>query len=320
MEKLGIGRAINRALCESMRDDDTVVLLGEDIGKSGGSFGVTRNLLQEFGPARVLDTPISEAAITNLAVGAAMSGLKPVLEIMFMDFLTLSMDALVNQAAKAHFMFGGQYNVPLVVRTPHGAGVSAGPQHSQCLEGWLAHTPGLKVVVPSNSTDAYHLLKASIADPNPVIFVENKANYGRRFDFEKREAQPLGTARVVCSGDDVSIVTWGSTVWLAEEANELLQAAAEIIDLRTIQPWDESAVLTSLKKTRHLVVLHEAVGDFGPGAEIAARMAHIGFDYLDGPIIRVGSAFTPVPFQQQAERAYLPDARDVFDACLQALS
>jgi pyruvate dehydrogenase E1 component beta subunit len=305
-------RAVTNALADAMAEDPTVILIGEDIAEAGGPFGATKGLLQRFGPERVRDTPISEAAIAGAAVGAALSGLKPVLEIMFMDFTTLVMDALVNQAAKARFMFGGQGSVPMVLRTPHGGGLGAGPQHSQCLEAWFAHVPGLKVVCPSDPASAYGLLRSAISDPDPVIVVENKALYALKADApETLPLIPIGKAAVARPGRDVTIVTYGATVHTALDAARQLAAdgiEAEILDLRSIQPWDEEAVLASLARTHRLVVAHEAVEAFGVGAEIAARMADVGFDELDGPIVRVGAPFMPVPFSKGLERAYQPSA------------
>ncbi len=301
-----------------MAHDDKVVLLGEDIANAGGSFAVTRGLLAKYGPDRVIDMPIAENAIAGMAVGLAVGGYRPVIEIMFMDFMTLTMDAVVNQAAKLHFMFGGQGAVPLVVRTQHGGGLNAGPQHSQCLEAWFAHIPGLKVVVPATLDDAYALLQSAIADPNPVIFVENKALYPMKGDLsEAPPPVPLGQARIARSGRDVTIVSYGAMVHkvlaaartLADEGIE-----AEVIDLRTVQPWDEACVLQSLSRTHRLVVAHEAVEAFGVGAEIVARMAQIGFDELDGPIMRVGGAFMPVPFGRTLEAAYMPGEAHVIAA------
>ena len=247
-----------------------------------------------------------------------MSGLRPVVEIMFMDFVTLAMDALVNQAAKANFMFGGQRSVPMVLRTPHGGGLSAGPQHSQCLEALLAHIPGLKVVCPSTPSDAYALMRAAIRDPNPVVFVENKALYARS---ETREgAWPkaeIGVAATARAGRDATVVSYGAMVHEAIAAADTLAASnveVEVIDLRSLQPWDEQAVLASLARTHRLVIAHEAVEAFGPGAEIAARMADIGFDELDGPIVRVGAPFMPVPFARNLENAYRPSASDIVAA------
>lgn len=310
MAQLRYGAAIGQALADAMQADPSVIVMGEDIAGAGGSFAITRGLLDKFGPERVIDTPISEAAIAGMAVGAAMSGLKPVLEIMFMDFTTLAMDAMVNQAAKARFMFGAQCSVPMVLRTPHGGGLSAGPQHSQCLEAWFAHVPGLKVVCPSGPANAYGLLRAAIADPDPVVFVEHKGLYGQRGEVpDVLAAIPLGQAATLRPGSDVTVVAYGAAVALALQAAEQLAGdgiSLEVIDLQTIQPWDEAAVLASLAKTGHLVVVHEAVEAFGVGAEIAARMADIGFAHLAGPIVRVGAPFMPVPFSAALEMQYRP--------------
>lgn len=318
MSEVRFGQAISRALADAMAADASVVVIGEDIAGPGGPFGVTRGLLDKFGAERVRDTPISEAAIVGAAVGAAMSGLRPVVEIMFMDFVTLAMDALVNQAAKARFMFGGQLSVPMVVRMPHGGGINAGPQHSQCLEAWLAHVPGLKVVCPATIADAYGLTRAAIADDDPVIVVENKALYAVKGDLpDGTGATPIGRARTARDGSDVTIVSYGATVGVAlAAAAELAQSGieAEVIDLRSLQPWDENAVLASLSRTHRLVVAHEAVEAFGVGAEIAARMADVGFDELDGPIVRVGAPFMPTPFAKTLEDWYRPDAAKVVAA------
>lgn len=323
MAELRMVQAVNRALAEAMAEDPAVILLGEDVGAAGGPFGATRGLLDRFGPDRVRDTPISEAGIVGAAVGAALSGLKPVAEIMFMDFITLAMDALVNQAAKARFMFGGQRGVPMVLRTPHGGGLSAGPQHSQCLEAWLCHIPGLKVVCPATPADAHALLRAAIADPDPVVFVENKSLYAMKGEVEDAPATvPIGRASIARPGRDATIVAYGAAVhWATEAATMLAQDGieAEIVDLRSLQPWDEAAVLESLARTHHLVIAQEAVEAFGVGAEIAARMADIGFDELDGPILRVGAPFTPVPFAKELERAYRPDAARIAAAVRRTL-
>jgi len=311
-------RAVNRALVDAMKADPSVILLGEDIANAGGSFKATRDLLQEFGPERVYDTPIAEAAITGMAIGAALSGLRPVAEIMFMDFITLSMDMLVNQAAKARYMFGGQGSVPMVLRTPHGGSLSGGPQHSQCLEAWFAHVPGLKVVVPATVEDAYGLLRAAINDPDPVIVVENKALYAMKGDLPDNPATPLiGEAAVRREGADVTLVTYGAMLWTSLKAAEAAAGdggSVEVIDLRSIQPWDEEAVLRSLQKTHRLMIVHEAVEAFGVGAEIAARMADIGFDELDAPIIRVAAPFSPVPFSPALEGEWRPSEPKILAA------
>lgn len=318
MAELRFAQAINRALAECMEEDPAVFVFGEDVAEAGGPFGVTRGLHARFGSDRIRDTPISEASMANAAVGAALSGLKPVLEIMFMDFMTFAMDALVNQAAKARYMFGGQASVPLVVRTPHGGGISAGPQHSQCLEAWFAHVPGLKVVCPSNPADAYGLMKAAIRDPDPVIFVENKALYAMKGELaDDAGAIPIGKARLVRAGKDVTIVTYGAMVAKTERAAATLAEQGldvEVLDLRSIQPWDETAVLESLRRTHRLLIVHEAVEAFGVGAEIAARMADIGFDELDAPIMRVAAPFVPVPFAPSLERQYQPGEEHIIAA------
>lgn len=301
-------KAVTRALQDAMAADPSVILIGEDVAAAGGSFKATRGLLEEFGPERVLDAPIAEAAITGIAVGAALSGLRPVAEIMFMDFVTLSMDMLVNQAAKARYMFGAQGSVPMVLRTPHGGGLSAGPQHSQCLEAWFAHVPGLKVVVPATVEDAYGLLRAAINDPDPVIVVENKALYAMKGDLpDAPQPARIGEAAIRRPGRNVTLVTYGATLWPALKAAEAAEAegiSVEVLDLRSVQPWDEAAVLASLSKTHRLLIVHEAVEAFGVGAEIAARMADIGFDELDAPILRVAAPFSPVPFSTVLENEW----------------
>lgn len=316
-------QAVAQALRDSLQADERVVLLGEDIANAGGSFKATRGLLEAFGPQRVRDTPISEATIVSAAVGAALSGLKPVVEIMFMDFVTLAMDALVNQAAKARFMFGGQGSVPLVLRTPHGGGLSAGPQHSQCLEAWLAHVPGLKVVVPSDPQDAYSLLRAAIADPDPVVFVEHKGLYARKGPVDTDVAAAIGQARIVRPGRDLTLVSYGATVATCLQAAQTLAGdgvEAEVIDLRSIQPWDRATVLDSLARTHRAVVVHEAVQAFGVGAEIVATLADEGFDELDAPLLRVAAPFMPVPFATSLEQAYAVSAEAVLAAARKTLS
>ncbi|HAC33296.1 MAG TPA: alpha-ketoacid dehydrogenase subunit beta [Gammaproteobacteria bacterium] len=320
---LRFGQALNRALGDAMRTDESVILFGEDVALAGGPFGVTRNLLAEFGERRVRDYPIAEASMVNLAIGAALGGYRPVVEIMFMDFCTLAMDALVNQAAKAHFMFGGQSPVPLVVRTPHGGGLNAGPQHSQCLEAWFTHIPGLIVLCPSNAADAYGLLRAAIDNPNPVLFIENKRLYAAKGDVpEPPQPVEIGKARLVRPGSDLTLVTYGATVGMAEKA-ALTQAQQgieiEIIDLRSLQPWDEQTVLESLSRTHRLLILHEATEAFGVGAEIAARMADIGFDELDAPIIRLGAPFVPIPYSVALEADFGPTEQQLDDAIARLL-
>lgn len=315
--------AVTQALRDSMEQDPQVVVLGEDVAAAGGSFKATRGLLDAFGAERVIDTPISESSITSAAVGMALTGLKPVVEIMFMDFITLSMDALVNQAAKARYMFGGQGSVPMVLRTPHGGGLSAGPQHSQCLEAWLAHIPGLKVVCPSNPQDAYSLLRAAISDPDPVMFIEHKGMYASKGQVDTAQTARIGEARIARAGRDVTLVTYGSTVPVCLKAAEQLAkegVEAEVIDLRSIQPWDEAAVLASLAHTHRAVVVHEAVQSYGVGAEIVATIADEGFDELDAPVLRVAAPFMPAPFASSLEQGYVVTVDRVIEAVRKTLA
>lgn len=315
--------AVTQALRDCMEQDPTVVVMGEDVAKAGGSFKATRGLLDTFGPGRVIDTPISESAITSAAVGMALTGLKPVVEIMFMDFITLSMDALVNQAAKARYMFGGQGSVSMVLRTPHGGGLSAGPQHSQCLEAWLAHIPGLKVVCPSCPQDAYSLLRAAISDPDPVMFIEHKAMYANKGQVDTAKTARIGEARVARAGRDVTLVTYGATVNVCLKAADQLSkegVEAEVVDLRSIQPWDKAAVLESLSRTHRAVVVHEAVQAFGVGAEIVATIADEGFDELDAPVLRVAAPFMPAPFASSLEKGYAVTVDRVVDAVRKTLA
>jgi pyruvate dehydrogenase E1 component beta subunit len=309
--------AINRSLAEAMREDERVLVLGEDVAE-GGPYTATAGLAEEFGTARVIDTPISEAAITGVAIGAAQAGLRPVLEIMFVDFLTLALDQLANAAAKAHFMSGGQLTVPLVLRTQGGAGQRGAAQHSQSLESWLTHVPGLKVVMPSRAADAAGLLASAIADPNPVVFVECKTLYFRREDVpEETPSVPIGRAAVLREGADVTVVA------LSRLVHEALAAAArlaedgieaEVIDPRTLVPLDLETIVASVERTGRLVVAHEAVEHGGFGAEVAARVQEAAFDHLDAPIARVGAPFAPIPFSGPLEDAYLPGADEIVAA------
>ena len=317
-------KAVNQALHDAMQVDDSVFVIGEDVAAAGGPFKATRGLLETFGPERVYDAPIAEAVITGVAVGAAMTGMRPVAEIMFMDFITLAMDQIVNQAAKARSMFGGQASLPLVIRAPHGGGLNAGPQHSQCLEAWFAHVPGLKVVCPANAADAYGLIRSAIDDPDPVIVVENKTLYAAKGQLsDDPQAIPIGEATIARPGRDVTVVTYGAMVREALAAADQLTIEGvdvEVVDLRSIQPWDEAMVLSSLARTHRLVVAHEAVEAFGVGAEVVARMADIGFDELDAPIIRVGAPFAPSPFAKSLEAAYRPDVGDIVRAVRRTLA
>ena len=311
-------KAITSTLAAAMRADEHVFVLGEDVAE-GGPYTATVGLAEEFGLERVIDTPISEAAITGVAVGAAQSGMRPVLEIMFVDFITLALDQLVNGAAKAHFMSGGQLTVPMVLRTQGGAGYRGAAQHSQSLESWLTHVPGLKVVMPSRPSDAAGLLSSAIADPNPVVFIENKTLYFLRGEVADPAAPvPIGRAVTLREGGDVTIVAISRLVHDALAAAGRLSAEAgieaEVIDPRTLVPLDLEAIVRSVEKTGRLVVAHEAVEHGGFGAEIAAQVQAAAFDHLDAPVVRVGAPFAPIPFSATLEDAYVPGAEEVVAA------
>jgi acetoin:2,6-dichlorophenolindophenol oxidoreductase subunit beta len=310
-------RQINAALFDAMRADERVFVIGEDVAE-GGPYTATAGLADEFGVERVINTPISEAAICGVAIGAAQSGRRPVLEIMFIDFITLALDQLVNQAAKAHFMSGGQLTVPLVLRTQGGAGQRGGAQHSQSFEGWLTHIPGLKVVMPSRAADVRGLLASSIADPNPVVFIENKTLYFRREHVpDDPGAVPIGRAQTLRDGGDVTIVGLSRLVSEALAAADRLAeegVEAEVIDPRTLVPLDLETIVESVRRTNRLVVAHEAVEHGGFGAEIAAAIQAAAFDDLDAPVERVGAPFTPVPLSPPLEDAYLPGSDEIYAA------
>jgi acetoin:2,6-dichlorophenolindophenol oxidoreductase subunit beta len=318
-------KTFSQALCDAMvlemKQDSTVYLAGEDVwGSAGGSFGVTKGVYEAMGPTRVLDTPISETAIVGHAVGAAMAGLRPIAEVMFIDFMTCCFDEIVNQAAKLRYMTGGQAKVPLVIRTVDGAGQGAAAQHSQSLEALVAHVPGLKVVIPSTPADAKGLLTSSIRDDNPVVFIENKTLYDLEGEVPDGEhLVPLGRADLKRDGSDVTLVTWSAMVHQAMAAAELLSADgvdAAVLDLRSLVPLDKDAILASVEKTNKVVVIHEAVRTCGFGAEVAALIADEGFDFLDAPIRRVTAPDTPVPFSPVLEQAFIPSAEKIRSAVM----
>ncbi len=310
--------ALHDALQEEMRRDPAVFVLGEDAAV-GGPFGVTSGLAEEFGEDRVINTPISEDAIMGLAVGAALAGRRPVVEIMFMDFIPLAMNQLVNHAAKLRYMSGGQLSVPMVVRAQQGAAGGWGAHHSQSLESWFVHVPGLRVVAPSTPADAKGLLKAAIRDDNPVLFLEHRGLYFREGEVDGEAAVKLDSAKVVRTGGDVTIAAYLRMVSAAMEAAQELErrgVSAEVVDLLSLSPLDMDTILESVNKTHRLVVAHEGVVTGGVGAEVAAGVQERGFDALDAPIQRVGAPFAPVPASPVLEAAFVP-GRDAIVAAVE---
>jgi acetoin:2,6-dichlorophenolindophenol oxidoreductase subunit beta len=311
--------AVREALRQEMQRDESVILLGEDIGVYGGAFGVTLGLLQEFGEERVIDTPISELCIAGAAIGAAMVGLRPVGEIMFMDFITLASEQLVNQAAKIRFMFGGETSVPLVIRTPAGSGTGAAAQHSQSLENWFVHTPGIKVVAPTTPHDAKGLLVAAIRDPNPVLFVEHKLLYKTRGHVpEELYEVPLGKAEIKRPGMDLTIIATTIMVKRSLEAAEKLAAEGidvEVIDPRTLKPLDTDTLIHSVIKTGKVLIVHEACKTGGYGGELAGVIAESeAFDYLEAPIVRLAGRDIPIPYNRNLEAHAVPQVDDIIEA------
>ena len=311
--------AVREALTLEMRADPEVFVIGEDIGVYGGAFGVTKGLLEEFGPERIRDTPISEAAIAGTATGAALMGMRPVMEIMFMDFLTISMNQLVNQAAKIRFMFGGKASIPMVVRAPAGSGTGAAAQHSQSLEAWFIHTPGLKVVAPATAHDAKGLLITAIRDNNPVIFMEHKLLYRTTgLVPEAAYSIPLGQAEVKREGRDLTVIAYSIMLPRALEAAEQLAIEGleiEVIDLRSLKPLDEESIIQSAAKTGRVLIVHEAPRTGGFGGEVAAVIADSdAFDYLDAPIRRLAGRDIPIPYNRTLERAAVPQVEDIVAA------
>jgi pyruvate dehydrogenase E1 component beta subunit len=324
MRKISYLTAINEALSEEMTRDKNVVLFGEDVGLFGGCFGVTQGLFNKFGAERIKDTPISETAIIGLAVGGAATGIRPIAELMFMDFAGVAMDEILNQAAKMRYMFGGKAKLPLVIRMAYGAGISAAAQHSQSLEAWFTHIPGLKVVMPSTPYDVKGLLKSSIRDDNPVIFLEHKVLYGVSGDVPEGEyLLPLGKGDVKKEGKDVTVIATGMMVHKALEAASKLETegiSVEVVDPRTLVPLDEEMILTSVKKTGRVVITHEAPKRSGFGAEIAAIIVEKGFPYLKKNIVRVCGKDTPVPFSPPLEQYYIPQAQDILQGIKSVMS
>ena len=318
MPELTYREAVRDALSRAMREDEDVFIMGEDIAEMGGSMGVTQGMLDEFGPERVRNTPISEMAIVGAGIGAAMQGMRPVVEIMYQDFLTLSMEQLVNQAAKHRTMSGGQLKVPLTIRTQGGAGWSPGAQHAQQVEAWFVHVPGLKVVFPSTPEDVRGLLWSSIYDDNPVVFFEHRLLYPLKGEVPDELAPiPFGEARIAREGSDVTVIAIGRMVPEALRAAEEAEQegiSVEVLDPRTLLPLDEEAIIRSVQKTNRCVTAHEAVTRGGVGAELAAVVQEGAFDYLDAPIERVGAKFAPLAFAPAMEQWVVPHAADVLAA------
>lgn len=319
MSNITFLQAVSQALREEMQRDEKVFLLGEDMGVYGGCFGATRGFLEEFGPDRVMDTPISENSFSNIAVGAAMAGYRPVVEFMFSDFITVAFDAIANQAAKQRFMLGGQVQIPVVFRTPAGSGTGAAAQHSQSLETLLCHIPGLKVIMPSTPYDAKGLLKAAIRDNNPVVFFEHKLGYAVKGEVpEESYILPIGKADIKRPGKDITIISYSYTIHKCLEAAKRLEKDgidAEVLDLRTLSPLDKEAIIQSVKKTGRVLITHESVQKFGVGAEVAAIIADSeAFFHLDRPVRRLGGEDIPIPYTPDLERMVVPQADTIYEA------
>ena len=313
--KLGYGAAVVETLAQIMREDESVFVAGEDVGAHGGVFGYFRGLQPEFGEDRVVDTPIAEQAIIGLGIGSAVQGLRPVVDLMFMDFICVAMDQIVNQAAKLKYMFGGGAKLPLTITTAGGAGLSAAAQHSQSLEAMLCHVPGLKVAMPSDAYEVKGLLTSCVREDNPTVFIINKRKLADTCHVPEELFEiPLGEGHIVREGSDVTVVAIGRMVDEAKDAAEKLSNEGidcELINPRTVQPLDIDLIVESVSKTGHLVIVHEAVRFGGIGAEIAAQIQEQAFDYLDAPIERVAAPFSPIPFSPALEKQYIPDAERI---------
>jgi pyruvate/2-oxoglutarate/acetoin dehydrogenase E1 component len=305
--------ALNEGMATALEEDERVIVMGIDVGAGGGIFRVTKGLHERFGSERVIDTPIAEMGYVGAAVGAAMTGLRPIVEIMFMDFVGVCLDPILNQAAKLRYMTAGALEIPVVFRMQTGAGKAAGAQHSQSLEAWFAHIPGIKVVLPATVADARDLMLASVRDPNPVVFVENRRLYGSKGDIDA-DPLPLGKARIARPGDDVTVVTWGQMLRTCLAAAGESDASLEVIDLRSLVPLDWETILASVRRTGRLLIVHEAVQDFGAGAEIAARVGGELFDELRTAVRRIGTPSVPMPFSPDLERSLLPTSKAISTA------
>ncbi len=317
MREITYVKAFTESLMQLMAEDDNIVIIGEDVAHYGGVFHAFDGLWKTYGEKRVIDTPISEMGFIGMGVGAAARGLRPVCDLMFFDFIGVAMDQLYNQAAKLKFMFGGDVTVPLTLTTAGGAGLSAGPQHSQSLEAWLAHVPGLKVALPSSPYDVKGLMVAAVRDDNPTVVILNKRMLGTKGPVPEEIYEiPLGQANTVRPGRDATVIAVGRMVVEAMTAAEELAKSGvevEVIDVRTVQPLDSKTILDSVRRTNRALVVHEAVTFGGIGAEIAAQIQEEAFDYLDAPVLRLGAPFSPVPFSPVLERAYIPDSNRISD-------
>lgn len=328
MEKkvMTVREAIKQAMTDEMRIDENVFLMGEDVGIFGGDFGTTAGMLEEFGKERVIDTPISEAAIAGAAAGAASCGMRPIVDMTFMDFVTIAMDAIVNEAAPMRYMLGGEVSVPVVYRCASGAGTGAAAQHCKALESWFCHIPGLKVVAPGNPNDIYGMLRSAIRDNNPVIYIEPKALFGRKGEVILGEDNiiPIGVGEIKKEGKDVTLVTWGRMLERGLQAAEELEAqgiSVEVLDPRTLVPLDEKLIVESVKKTGRLVIAHDSFKTGGFGGEIASRIAESeAFDYLDAPIYRVAGADTNIPSAKNLEEVVVPNVEDIKNTILKAVN
>ncbi|PWW32351.1 pyruvate dehydrogenase E1 component beta subunit [Cytobacillus oceanisediminis] len=319
MRTITYSEALKESMLQGIQADENVYLLGEDVGIFGGAFGVTNGLVDQLGPERVVDTPISEIAITGLAVGSAVTGMRPILEIQFSDFVTCAVDQIVNQAAKLRYMFGGKAKVPMVIRLPGGSGLGFAAQHSQSLEAWMTHIPGLKVVQPSTPYDAKGLFKAALEDDNPVLFYEHKLLYGTKGEVpEESYTIPLGKADIKREGSDVTVVATSLMVHRALEAAEKLEQegiSVEVIDPMTLVPLDVETIVSSVKKTGRALVVYEAVQRGGYGAEIASVITESeAFDYLDAPVKRLGGKAVPIPYNPKLEKKAVPQVDDIIES------
>jgi pyruvate dehydrogenase E1 component beta subunit len=319
MRTITVREALREAMSEEMKRDESVFLIGEEVAEYQGAYKISQGLLDEFGSKRVIDTPITEHGFTGLAIGAAFSGLKPIVEFMTFNFAMQAMDQIINSAAKTNYMSGGQVRCPIVFRGPNGAASRVGAQHSQCYASWYAHVPGLKVIAPYSADDCKGLLKAAIRDPNPVIFLENEITYGYNFDIEDNDDHivPIGQAKIVREGSDVTITAFSIAVKIALDAADVLAEMginAEVIDLRTIRPLDRETIINSVKKTNRLVTVEEGWSFAAIGSEISAIIMENAFDYLDAPVLRVAAKDIPLPYAANLEKLALPQVKDVIEA------